>query len=97
MTAKQGGQHLDHNFGHGQKHLSKVFATLTFLAFLVDQVQHLACPLFAKANKAFNTKKAYWHHIRCCFEIISLTTWQGLYEAIIAGQTRNTPVRLKPP
>ena len=95
-TLKNQGYHLDHNFGHGQKHLSTVFATLMFLAFLVDQVQQLSCPLFAKATKAFNTKKAYWHHIRCCFEILSLTTWQGLYEAIIEGKTRNTPIRLKP-
>ena len=91
-TLKNQGYHLDYNFGHGQKHLSTVFATLMFLAFLVDQVQQLSCPLFAKATKAFNTKKAYWHHIRCCFEILSLTTWQGLYEAIIEGKTRNTHI-----
>lgn len=92
-TLKNQGYHLDHNFGHGTKNLSTVFAVLTFLAFLVDQVQQLSCPLFAKAMSQFNTKRAYWHHIRCCFEVLSLTSWIGLYEAIIARQTRNQPFR----
>lgn len=92
-TLKNQGYQLEHNFGHGTKNLSTVFATLTFLAFLVDQVQQLSCPLFAKAMSQFNTKRAYWHHIRCCFEVLSLTSWIGLYQAIIARQTRNQPLQ----
>ncbi len=62
---KNQGYHLDHNFGHGKKNLSTVFATLMFLAFFVDQVQQLCCPLFAQAMGRFNTRRAYWHHLRC--------------------------------
>lgn len=92
-TLKNQGYNLDHNFGHGVKNLSTVFAMLMFLAFLVDQVQQLSCPLFDKAMSQFNTKRAYWHHLRCCFESFALTTWIGLYQAIIDGQTRNQPIR----
>jgi hypothetical protein len=92
-TLKNQGYQLEHNFGHGKKYLSTVFATMAFLAFLVDQVQQLSCPFFAKAMSQFNTKRAYWHHIRCCFEVLSLTSWLGLYEAIIARQTRNQPIQ----
>jgi len=91
-TLKNQGYHLDHNFGHGNKNLTTVFAVLMILAFLVDQVQQISCPLFTQAMKRFNTKRAYWHHLRCCFEVLSLTTWTGLYEAIIAGRTRNQPM-----
>jgi len=91
-TLKNQGYHLDHNFGHGKKNLSTVFATLMFLAFLVDQVQQLSCPLFAEAMGRFNTRKAYWHHLRCCFEAFSLRSWNDLYRAIIAGRTRNQPM-----
>ena len=87
-TLKKQGYHLEHNFGHGQKNLSTVFATLTILAFLVDQVQQTCCPLFAKAMGKFNTRRAYWHHIRCCVESFQLITWISLYEAIIDGMTR---------
>jgi hypothetical protein len=37
-TLKNQGYHLEHNFGHGQQNPSTVFATLTILAFLVDQM-----------------------------------------------------------
>jgi hypothetical protein len=37
----------------------------------------------------FNTRRAYWHHLRCCFEAFSLSSWIGLYQAIITGNTRN--------
>ena len=37
-TLKNQGDHFEHNFGHGYKHLSTVFAYLMMLAFLVDQV-----------------------------------------------------------
>ena len=92
-TLKNQGYHLDHNFGHGKKHLSTVFATLMLLAFLVDQVQQLSCPLFAKAMGKFNTRCAYWNHLRSCFESFELLTWVGLYQAIIDGMTRGQPLR----
>ncbi|MCF7961911.1 MAG: hypothetical protein K9M08_14320 [Pirellula sp.] len=51
--------HMQHNFGHAQKNLSTVFATLTILSFLVDQVQN--CPLVVKVMGKFNSRRAYWH------------------------------------
>lgn len=42
-TLKNQGYHFEHNFGHGKKNLSVVFALLMMLAFLVDQVQQSAC------------------------------------------------------
>jgi hypothetical protein len=41
-TLKNQGYHFEHNFGHGYKNLSVVFAVLMMLAFLVDQVQQIA-------------------------------------------------------
>jgi hypothetical protein len=48
-TRKNQGYQFEHNFGHGYEHLSVVFAELMMLAFLVDQVQQLCCPLFQAA------------------------------------------------
>jgi hypothetical protein len=45
-TLKNQGYHFERNFGMGEKHLSENFVHLMMLAFLVDQVQQLACPLF---------------------------------------------------
>jgi DNA-binding winged helix-turn-helix (wHTH) protein len=35
-TLKNQGYNFAHNYGHGEQHLSVVFATLRMLAFLVD-------------------------------------------------------------
>ena len=43
------GYQFEHNFGHGNQHLSTVFAHLMLLAFFVDQLQQLGCKLFTKA------------------------------------------------
>jgi hypothetical protein len=91
-TLKNQGYHLDHNFGHGTQHLSTVFAMLMFLAFLVDQAQQLSCPLFQRVLGSFNTKRAYWQHLRSCFETLGLTSWVSFYQAIIDGRTRNRPL-----
>src|SRR5207249_12074391 len=37
-TLKTKGYHLEHNFGHGQKHLSSLLAAMNILAFLFHTV-----------------------------------------------------------
>ena len=50
-TLKNQGYHLEHNYGHGEQNLSVVLALLMMLAFLVDQVQQMCCPLFQAAGR----------------------------------------------
>jgi hypothetical protein len=45
-TLKNQGYHFEHNYGHGEQHLSVVFAMLMMLAFGVDQAQQLCCAWF---------------------------------------------------
>ena len=42
-TLKNQGYQFEHNFGHGNVHLSVVMAYLMFTAFLIDQVQEYCC------------------------------------------------------
>ena len=61
-TLKNQGYELEHNYGHGQQHLATNLAYLTFLAFLVDQIQQLCCPIFQLALKerAKGTRSYMW-------------------------------------
>ena len=45
-TLKNQGYNFAHTYGHGEQHLSVVFAILMMLAFLVDQAPQLCCALF---------------------------------------------------
>jgi len=55
-TLKNQGYHLEHNYGHGEQNLSVVLALMMMLAFLVDQVQQLCCPVFQAAWQKMKTK-----------------------------------------
>lgn len=57
-TLKNQGYQFEHNFGHGNKHLSTVFAHLMMLAFFVDKLQQLGCKLFKKALERLHTKRS---------------------------------------
>jgi hypothetical protein len=67
-TLKNQGYHFEHNFGHGYKHLSTVFAILMMLAFLIDQAEQLSCGLFQAALTKLESKKSrLWREIRGFF------------------------------
>lgn len=52
-TLKNQGYHFEHNFGHGNTHLSTVFTHLMMLAFLIDQIQELCCKAFQAAAERY--------------------------------------------
>lgn len=84
-TLKNQGYQFEHNFGHGHKHLSEVFALLMMLAFLVDQVQQAACPLFQALLAKVGSKKQLWEKMRMLFATFQLASMEMLYKALLFG------------
>jgi hypothetical protein len=66
-TLKNQGYHFEHNYGHGEQHLSVVFAMLMMLAFLVDQAQQLCCALFQAVWAKLGSKRLLWERMRALF------------------------------
>ena len=66
-TLKNHGDHFEHHFGHGEQHLAVVFAMLMLLAFLVDQAQQIACPLFQAVLRKEGWKTQMWEPVRALF------------------------------
>ena len=56
-TLKNQGDNFEHTYGHGEQHLSVVFATMTLLAFLVDQVQPLCWAFFRAVWATLGSKR----------------------------------------
>src|SRR5204862_1114055 len=69
-TLKNQGYNLEHNYGHGEQNLSVLLALLMMLAFLVDQVQQLCCPVFRAAWQKLKTKCHLWDEIRHHFRTL---------------------------
>ena len=63
-TLKNQGYNFEHNYGHGEQHLSVVFAMLMMLAFLVDQAQQLCCALFQAVWAKLGSKRLLWERMR---------------------------------
>lgn len=84
-TLKNQGYHFEHNFGHGQNHLSVVLALLMMLAFAIDQAQQLACQLFQAAWAAMGSKRRLWQRLRSLFYELPLTSMSDIWRAIAYG------------
>ncbi len=90
-TLKNLGYNLEHNYGHGKKYLSTVFATLMMLAFLLDQMQEHVCALFRAARNKFYSRKALWEEMRALFRCFFLKTWMAFWLAIIFDEGGDEP------
>ena len=90
-TLKNQGYHYEHNYGHGQKNLSVVFSMLMMLAFLVDQVQQLACPLFQTVLKKVGSKRVLWERLRSHFWHFTFQSIQHLYQVMLYDLAKEVP------
>ena len=82
---KNQGYGFEHNYGHGERHLATVFASLTMLAFLIDQVQQRCCALFRAARDRAGRPKYLWARLRGLFLEFIVPDWETLYRAIAFG------------
>ncbi len=85
-TLKNQGYQFEHNFGHGEKHLSVVFAMLMMLAFLVDQTQQLCDALFQAVWEKMGSKRLLWERVRSLFHDFRLESMRQLYEFLLHFQ-----------
>ena len=93
-TLKNQGYHFEHNYGHGEQHLSVVLAMLMMLAFLVDQAQQLCCALFRAVWLKLGSKRLLWERMRALFYTYALTSMRQLFEALLYGFKRSSLLML---
>jgi hypothetical protein len=91
-TLKNQGYNFDHNYGHGEQHLSVVLAMLMLLAFLVDQTQQLCCALFQAVWAKLGSKRLLWERIRALFFAYALESMRQLLEALFYGLKKSAPL-----
>ena len=84
--------HFAHNYGHGEQHLSVVFAMLMMLAFLVDQAQQLCCALFQAVWAKLGRKRRLWELMRALFYDDALTSMRQLCAALLYGFKKFNPI-----
>jgi len=93
-TIKNQGYHFEHNYGHGFQHLSTVLMLLLMLAFLVDQTQQIACPLFRAAFAKEKCRQRVWEKMRALFFSFAFENMAAIYETLVNGHARLPPAPL---
>jgi len=77
-TLKNQGYHIEHNFGHGEKHLSINFLLLNLLAFFMHQIFELTDPLYQECRRAFGSRRNLWDHLRSSIHLLIFPDWETL-------------------
>lgn len=90
-TLKNHGYHLEHNFGHGEKHLSMNFFLLNLLAFFMHQILELTDLLYQRCRAKFSSRIEYWNQLRCSIRIMLFEGWEDLLRIVIAPPPIRAP------
>jgi len=83
-TLKNQGYHLEHNYGHGNNHLSSALFLLNLLAFYTHQILELTDRLYQRCRAEFSARIEYWNIIRATFRLFIFEDWEQVLSRIIA-------------
>jgi hypothetical protein len=85
---KTKGYNLEHNFGHGQKHLSSTLLSLNLLAFLFHTVLQLIDSSYQEIRRKRGTRRGFFQDILSLTKYFIFKSWQHLIEFMLG----DTPV-----
>jgi hypothetical protein len=88
---KNQGYEFEHNFGHGQKHLSSVLLTMLFLAFLFHSVLHLTWPTYQAIRQALGARRNFFNDLRALTRYAYFPGWDDML-ALMAEKLEVEPV-----
>ena len=80
---KTRGYHLEHNFGHGQQHLSSFLLTLNLLAFLWPTVLHLVDERYQRARIQRGTRRGFFQDVICLTKYLLFESWHHLLDFML--------------
>jgi hypothetical protein len=82
-SLKNQGYHMEHNFGHGKKHLSFNMYLSILLAFFMHQILELTDAAYQACRKKFGSKKNLWNTIRTSINLFVFPQWYWLMDFIL--------------
>lgn len=90
-TLKTKGYHFEHNFGHGQKHLANLLATLILLAFLMHTALDWIDTAYQAVRKALPSRRTFFEHLRALTLYLPFDDWNHLMQFMMKGLNITPP------
>jgi hypothetical protein len=80
---KNKGYNLEHNFGHGEKHLSSTLLSLNVLAFLFHTILQLIDARYQEIRRKRVTRRGFFQDILSLTKYFVFESWQHLIEFML--------------
>ena len=82
---KNHGYHLEHNYGHGKKHLSTVLIMLILLAFLCHTALQLCDRSYQRVRVELATRRTFFNDLRALTRYHFFESWKHLISFMVEG------------
>lgn len=82
---KNRGYHLEHNFGHGKKHLASLLMTMNLLAFGLHTLLELSDESYRLIRCAVGARRKFFHHLEALTTYLYFETWERLMDFMMRG------------
>ncbi len=82
---KTKGYHLEHNFGHGKKHLASFLAALNILAFLYHTFLSFTDENYRLIRAVLPTRKTFFDDLRALTRYMLFANWDALMDFMMKG------------
>lgn len=87
-TLKTKGYHLDHNYGHGKKHLASLLATMNILAFLFHTILEFMDEKYRLLRNTVGSRATFFNDIRTLLKHLCFKSFERLMEFMIESRTK---------
>lgn len=84
-TLKTKGYNLEHNFGHGNEHLSNLLLTMNILAFLFHSVLEIFDKRYKVLREAVGRRQTFFNDIRALTRYWCFSSWDDLLRFMLRG------------
>jgi hypothetical protein len=91
-TLKNQGDNFEHHYGHGEQHLSVVFAMGMRRAFFVDQKPQVRGALCRAVWTKRGRKRLWWERLRALFDDDALQSMRPRFETLFYGVKKLQPL-----
>lgn len=91
---KNHGYHGEHNFGHGQNHLSSFLFTLNLIAFLIHTVSDLTDHAYQETRSSCINYYDFFMHVQLLSNMFPVNSWSNLFSLIIMGEKEGLPLSI---
>jgi hypothetical protein len=82
---KTKGYHLEHNFGHGKKHLASLLMTMNLLAFAFHTLLELTDTSYRLIRSAVGARRKFFQHLEALTTYLYFETWERLMDFMMRG------------